>query len=413
MSFQRAGTVETAELQADPEVGVLLYCAKHRSEPQGGADLPSLLQKGVDWPRLWKVAESHGMLPLLHRVMSASPGAMPEASGTSPQATGQSETVRSLYLTEELFRILDGLDARQIPAVPYKGPVLAMSAYGDVGLRGFRDLDILVPKQDMFRAKEVLLSQGYEPSSAEEEGPAGEHTAHFASAWAFVRPADGIAVDLQWKATFFKGLSSPVERGDFWERLEHRSLAGRTVRVMPAETLLQVLCIHGCRHLWERLIWICDVAALIESEPDLDWERVMAEAESQGNRRVAFIGLLLANELLGTAVPTDVLDKAKTDKVACKLAGQARERLCFDAARPIRALEARTFHLQMLERFGDRVRYFQHFAGSLVAPNDRDRAVIPLPQGLSFLYYAIRPVRLLLRYGLVPLRLPGKIFSGT
>jgi hypothetical protein len=123
-------------------------------------------------------------------------------------------------------------------------------------------------------------------------------------------------------------------------------------------------------------------------------------------------GLLLAGRLLGAQVPPDVLVKAQDDRVACKLADEAGWRLQFEPARSIGAAEGSAFHLQMLERLGDRVKYFQYRFGSLVAPNAQDLTAVSLPRSLSFLYYAVRPVRLLSTYGLMLLRLPVKMLFG-
>ena len=56
-------------------------------------------------------------------------------------------------------------ERRQLRAVPYKGPVLAQSAYGDLGLRSFSDLDFLISPADFERAKQALAEIGYRPST--------------------------------------------------------------------------------------------------------------------------------------------------------------------------------------------------------------------------------------------------------
>jgi hypothetical protein len=55
---------------------------------------------------------------------------------------------RNMKMTAELLRILDALKEAGIKAMPLKGPVLAQQLYGDVALRQFSDLDILVARED-------------------------------------------------------------------------------------------------------------------------------------------------------------------------------------------------------------------------------------------------------------------------
>ena len=55
-------------------------------------------------------------------------------------------TMSNLYLTQEMLKLLSAFRKKGIPAIPYKGPVLAQAVYGNVGLRQFGDLDITVPE---------------------------------------------------------------------------------------------------------------------------------------------------------------------------------------------------------------------------------------------------------------------------
>ena len=48
-----------------------------------------------------------------------------------------------------------------ILAIPYRGPTLALMAYCDLGLREFGDLDLLIRRQDLGPAKEMLLGEGF------------------------------------------------------------------------------------------------------------------------------------------------------------------------------------------------------------------------------------------------------------
>ena len=51
----------------------------------------------------------------------------------------------SFGLAKKLLEILALLDREGVRAIPFKGPTLAVKAYGDLTLRPFSDLDIFVP----------------------------------------------------------------------------------------------------------------------------------------------------------------------------------------------------------------------------------------------------------------------------
>ena len=74
--------------------------------------------------------------------------------------------VRNLGLTGELMRVLRLFAEHRVLALPFKGPTLAQFAYGDVALREFGDLDLLLQESDFPRARSLLVDQGYRPHYA-------------------------------------------------------------------------------------------------------------------------------------------------------------------------------------------------------------------------------------------------------
>ena len=68
---------------------------------------------------------------------------------------------RNLFLAKELIKLLHLFSAHEISAIPYKGPVLAVSVYGNLAFREFGDLDILVRERDYQTAQHLLSAQGY------------------------------------------------------------------------------------------------------------------------------------------------------------------------------------------------------------------------------------------------------------
>jgi hypothetical protein len=134
-------------------------------------------------------------------------------------------THRNLFLTGELLRLLNLFEAQGIFAIPYKGPALAAVAYGNLALREFADLDILIRKQDVQRAKELLTSAGYRPEDrltrAQEAALLRNTHEH-----AFRRDDKGL-VDLHW-GVVERHFSFPLDPERLWERLERVSLGGAT-----------------------------------------------------------------------------------------------------------------------------------------------------------------------------------------
>ena len=89
---------------------------------------------------------------------------------TSSARSSRCNTRRNLVANGRIVPHLAALEAAGVRAVPYKGPVLAAQAYGDIALRQFADLDIVVPQREIARPFRALASLGYrsdlDPSQA-------------------------------------------------------------------------------------------------------------------------------------------------------------------------------------------------------------------------------------------------------
>jgi hypothetical protein len=253
-----------------PEAEVLLRCARINIDDKCAARLRILLQDKLDWAYLIHLALLHGMLPLLYWNLQAScPEVVPKPILEQLRSHFHANSRRNLFLMAELIKLINLFTSYHIPAIPLKGPVLAASAYGNLALRQFDDLDILVNKRDLFQAGDALLSLGYQPTV---EQPYGQDDGNV-----WMRNDGKVAVDLQWRMSR-EVLAFPLDVDRLCLRLEPLPIAGGRLLSLPLEDLLVILCVHGCKHHWNRLNWISDVAAVIQAYPHLEWGRVMAHA---------------------------------------------------------------------------------------------------------------------------------------
>jgi hypothetical protein len=265
----------------------------------------------------------------------------------------QRNSIRSLAITAELIRLLQYMERGGVQAVPYKGPALAQHVYGNITVRQFGDLDILVRPRDVPRAKALLCNEGYLPDRwprrhREREFIRRHHAQPFQS-------ADGrVRLELHWDFTP-RALDVSFDLEALWRRLERRPLGSADVLTLPAEDLLLVLCVHGAKHCWSRLKGIRDVAETIVAHPALDWEWVVDEAGAVGAQRILWLGLFLAAELLGAVLPPNVRSHIVEDPMVPRLAGDVRARLFRDDVRHAVSADAQLFYLQMRERMRERL----------------------------------------------------------
>jgi hypothetical protein len=362
----------------------------------GGASssesLRELTGTAIDWDYLYRLAERHAVLPLLHR------GLEREARGVAPRdftkrlrEKYRENATRNMLLAGELVRIAQLFESEGVPVLAYKGPALAAQAYGELSLRRFIDLDVLVPKEDARRAGELLLSLGFDKP----EGLTEAHEKFLLRRQhnlAFARDAGRLTVELHWEVAPSLFASVPLG-ARAWERAVTVELFGRDVKSLSPEETLLALCVHGTKHLWERLAWVCDVSALLNSHPDLDWSFVLAQARETRIERMLLLGLSLARNLVGARLPASLFDEC-AQPIVKRLSADVEERM-FEGAvyEPPGFLHSVGFNLRARRRLREKAGYLRF----IFTPTEGDLRAVSLPARLSFFYYILRPFRLLLK----------------
>ena len=278
------------------------------------------LARGIeDWDEVLFTSDGHRVLPLLYARLLQANAELPAQAQQRLEREYQRNTFHCLANAAELIAILKVFDEHSIPVMPFKGVVLAASAYGDPNARASGDLDLLIYVHDLKRAAQLLLNRGYElrtPVRADltPASPAC-YELHFE------RPADGMVAELRWKLELVTSRYRRTLAMDWvWANRRTAIIAGAEVPDLDPGTLLLVLCLHGSKHAWTRLGWVVDVAQLINSHPGLDWEKIDREARRTGLWRTFALGVLLAHRIMDAAVPLLWLRRCESVSTVRRLA---------------------------------------------------------------------------------------------
>lgn len=299
----------------------LLECSSPHAD---SARLRELLRT-VSWPALFTLAEVHGVMALLAAALRrVDENVAPPDIAQKIREYHRTQVLSAMKMTAELFRLVDlfrgtSLETR-LETVLVKGPTLAMRAYGDIGSRVFGDLDLLLRQRDILRATKLMISAGYDFDVS----PDDIRAAKIPGQYSFVRKGAPLLVELHTERTmryFPRGL--PVEK--FLAARECELLDGHEIPVLSAEHELVLVCIHGAKHLWERLTLVADVAALVARQTALNWQESFAAAEDAGAGRMLRAGLILAEDLLRAPLPQEIQSRIRADAAASRLAREIAE----------------------------------------------------------------------------------------
>jgi hypothetical protein len=346
----------------------------------------------VDWEYLFQLAQRHSIVPLVYvQLEKHASDLVPQQFLNKLKKHYFENSARNTLLTAELCRLINSLRDEGIEAIPYKGPVLGLFAYGDIGLRRFVDLDVIVKKSDVLKARDVLLTSGYTPTKSLSLGQQ-EILLRTQHNMQFSRDNHRMIIELHWDVAPHL-FASTVNGERLWQDLITINLNGTPVKTFSAEDLLFSLCVHGSRHLWERLGWICDIAELIKRQP-LDWTALLERSAVADTERMFLLGVHLAHRLLDAPVPAEVKQRCDADQRLSSLADTIVEHLFNGATHvPATSREIFKYNIGVRKTVGARARYVLY----MLRPTDGDLGAHSLPQSLSFAYYLSRPFRLLKR----------------
>ena len=371
------------------EFDLLCACAGVELAAERGARIASWNESGLDWDKFLRLAEHHGVLSLAARNLSKHARGLPSSVAQTLKSAYEANLRRNLWFAGELARIADHFEKTQLRMVPYKGPVLAESVYGDLALRNFSDLDFLITPAEFERAKQALAELGYRPST--EFSPAVER---FWLQTGYERSFDSAAgkylVELQWRLLPYS-YAVDLRVDDLLLRSGRAVLGGREVPCLSSEDSLLALCLHAAKHLWMRLNWVCDVAETMRAQA-VDWTLVGARARELGIVRMAGVSFWLVRRLLGAPLPGPAEEIVVGDSEVRVLGEEFAARLARSATYDFESSEYFRWILRLRERRSDQRRYLWRL---VLTPGAGDIGAMQLPERLFSLYRVVRLARLI------------------
>ena len=207
---------------------------------------------------------------------------------------------------------------------------------------------------------------------------------------AFDSDAGKYLVELQWGLLpRFYAVDLRVE--EFLARSGRTALDGREVASLSAEDSLLVLCLHAAKHLWMRLIWICDIAETLRTQV-VDWPLFRARASELRILRMVGVSFWLVQRLLSFELPGPAQEIADGDSRVRNLGEEFVARLARSATYDFESTEYFRWILKLRERRRDRARYLWRLTWT---PGEGDIAAVRLPEALFPLYRVVRAVRLM------------------
>jgi hypothetical protein len=301
---------------------------------------------------------------------------------------------RNRLLVRELETVLRTLHSQGVEVAVLKGVDLITTVYPDPGVRGMTDIDVLVRRDRLAAAEQALVQLGYGPQPRPDMDSYLRRTNHIAP---FTKRG-AATIEVHWT---IERATSPfaIDDAELWAR-------ARTIRIgavdslhLAPEHLILHLALHvSYHHRYARagIKTLCDIAAIAQRYPQLDWPFLAETANRIGAGGFVFSALELTRSMLHAPIPLDAVRLFQHDAEDVAIVQAARP---FMLTPPV-DLPVTLRDDQPVEGRMDRLR--RVWAGVFPAPA-RLRQIYRLPAGSSLapLFYIFRPFDLLARRGRV------------
>jgi len=395
--------------QNTPSEADTAFILSHLSQNEPSSSSPTPEPRTLN--PLIALANQHGILPLVYKTIknlseNTSPRSLSLSKCSSIQHSKSniqhflselkpiymSIVQKNMLMTSELLKIMSLLKENKVEALAFKGPTLAQMAYGDITLRQYGDLDILVDEQDAYRAAELMIQHAHEailPLSI----VSSKTCLHVAKDFSLLSKT-GVHTELHWRL-FEKKYNISLLSCAKEQKCQSVTINGNTIKTLQNELLLVYLCLHGAKHAFERIEWICDIDRLILTST-VDWDYAISLAEQSHSKRSFYLGLSLAHTLLQTMIPETIHNIIQKEdiqilqKMTLVKMRNRKEHSDFEKNKETFAYQSKLFDTK-----ADMLRFW---LSTFFKISTNDCQTFTLPENLKFLYIFLRPVRLIYSY---------------
>ncbi|MDD9266534.1 nucleotidyltransferase family protein [Paenibacillus sp. GCM10023248] len=340
----------------------------------------------VEWDTFLQLARHHRVYPILYtRLRNFEHGQIPLEVMNELKKEYKRNTLDMLRLSAIMEGLFKMLSSSSIRAIVLKGPVLAADLYGDISLRTSRDLDVLIPIQDVEQVEELLEAHGYvkkeEYKTILNDWKWRHHHA------TFTHNELGVTLEIHWRLG--PGPGKEPNFDDLWERKRISTITSNPVYYLGREDLFLFLAAHGARHGWSRLRWLADMDRIILQE--LDFALLYRLLKKYDKLHIGAQALILAKGIFHTPLTTELRSLT---------AAKRANRLAYDALFYIRQMI--NLHTPPLPEYVS-MYHKRHlfslmstqqkvlFVLSFLYPYPEDAETLALPKQLQFLYFPLRP----------------------
>ncbi|MEI6946669.1 nucleotidyltransferase family protein [Paraflavisolibacter sp. H34] len=387
--------VEDIKKRFGTETGLVILVLRIYFRKETPQALAAYLQGGtINWDFFCQLIFEYEIRPVIYKVLSAhQAGVDPDTLARLRQDCFQLAAA-SLEKAKEILRLQTLLRGQGITSVPYKGAFLSRFLFGDFITRETRDIDFLIYPSDTIKVTRLLLAEGYRTDFYYDEQDE-DYIVKVSCERSFYKTDQQgrlTSVEIHWQL-LPPSFDVPLQNAELLQHLEVEQVYGKEVNLLNTSfNFLSLITHHGVNDVWRTLKHVVDLGTFVEHKADsIDWEWVRKKTGQLKIKKALETGFYLADDLLGIDPPPGYkLHRGKDG-------GRVLENLLAYPMLTKLKYSWKHFsqHLALRDNRMHQLKLVVNSLKLLFMPTANDLKSLRLPSALFFLYYFIKPFRLL------------------
>ena len=216
---------------------------------------------------------------------------------------------RGMVLYSTFEKVAEAFCIAGIQVVVLKGIYLSEWLYGDIALRQFSDMDLLVKKEDALQCLSILKNLGFKPSDAAvtEFISSQSEIVHYAP-----MVLNNVSVEVHIKL-HRQSKHYDIKIDAFLGNAEKLLLRNKPVYALELHDLLIHLCVHLDKHFRGGHVQFTsfnDIVNLLEKfKNEIDWTLLAQQSAYHACEQTVFKFLVLIHKFYNAALPEAILSK--------------------------------------------------------------------------------------------------------
>lgn len=265
----------------------------------------SYIQEIKNWNDFISLAYSHGVFPLVYQTLKSYNNHISALVLTNMKKVNMDIVKLNMMMTSELIKVIRCLKINNISVICFKGPTLSKMLYGNITLRQYCDLDILIYKNDFDTAAGLLREFDYK--SKLDYSISKEKIKELLPDHMFINNKNGVIIELHNKL-FSSSFPIKIDNDIFFQNKTSIQLENEKVNIFLNEYLFIYLCLHGAKHLFSRISWVVDIDKLVNTSK-LNWTLIDKLIKANNCTTIIYTSLFLSIDLLDTKLPDKIKNK--------------------------------------------------------------------------------------------------------